>query len=236
MNKLWQTAPDNLAITTGELHLWRCNLDCHDFGCEPQQFLSTDEIVRSERLLNHSKQQQFITARSYLRFIIGKYLQLAPALVKFDYNQHGKPYLELQLNSTLHFNLSHSGSYAVIAITDGVEVGVDIEKIETELDYWQLANSYFSVAEKDQLSKIISARQRLGFYQLWTQKEALMKMTGSGFSGNDSGVIEVENKPNHYLENFLVTDGYTAAVAMPQIVSPYEPLVSCYDLYNVKPS
>ena len=46
----------------------------------------------------------------------------------FTYGEHGKPYL-----NGFCFNLSHSGTLAVLAVADG-EVGVDVEKIAAASD------------------------------------------------------------------------------------------------------
>ncbi len=44
---------------------------------------------------------------------------------QISFNRYGKPFL---LNSNIHFNLSHSGDYIVLAVDEN-EIGVDIEKI-----------------------------------------------------------------------------------------------------------
>src|SRR5215472_2261792 len=44
----------------------------------------------------------------------------------------------------IEFNLSHSGSRALLAFTRGREVGVDIEQIRNNLDFEALARRFFS--------------------------------------------------------------------------------------------
>ena len=48
-----------------------------------------------------------------------------PSDVELAAGPHGKPELP---GSALRFNLSHSGDRALIALADGVEVGVDVER------------------------------------------------------------------------------------------------------------
>ncbi len=82
----------------------------------------------------------------------------------------GKPYLP----GGAFFNLSHSGNYAVLAVSP-CEVGVDVEQVAP---YSQaVAEKCFTAPEREWLS-----RQSCGqaFFKLWTGKESVMKATGLG--------------------------------------------------------
>ena len=94
----------------------------------PTGVLSPAEITRAERLVQPKDRQRFITARTALRGILGSYLGLPPAAVSFRINAHGKPYLD-PASAMLQFNLSHSGDWALCAVTTAGEVGVDIERV-----------------------------------------------------------------------------------------------------------
>jgi 4'-phosphopantetheinyl transferase len=85
--------------------------------------------------------------------------------------KNGKPYLK---DSVLHFNLSHSGDYVVLATADR-EVGVDIEKVELYSE--AVANRCFTPAEREWMGGDADS-----FYRLWTAKESVMKASGLGFS------------------------------------------------------
>jgi len=202
----WQTAPDNLDIYPGELHLWRLNLANLNHEDEAQHLLSREEAARGQRLLDPLKKKQFIVVRLKLRQLLGKYLQLAPDSIHFNYNDYGKPCLEKQHNSILRFNLSHSGLWAVIALTVDDEVGVDIEEKDDALNYQQLADGFFNQFERGELSRFPDKRRRRGFYRLWTRKESILKMSGRGFSFPLEG--ESALTPTH----FYVASGYVATV------------------------
>lgn len=79
----------------------------------------------------------------------------------------------------LHFNLSHSGEYVVLA-TGEYPIGVDIEEIKT--DYLDIAERFFTSEEIQQIHACdsISEKEDL-FFRLWTMKESYMKVTGLGF-------------------------------------------------------
>jgi len=75
-----------------------------------------------------------------------------------------------------HFNLSHSGNLALIALAP-VPVGVDLER-DTPADAQALAQAWLTPAEQ--------ARLACGdddFLGLWTAREAVLKAMGTGLSG-----------------------------------------------------
>ena len=76
----------------------------------------------------------------------------------------------------LHFNLSHSGDLALIALAP-VPVGVDLER-DTPLDAQALAQAWFTPAEQGRL-----ACGDDDFLSLWTAREAVLKAMGTGLSG-----------------------------------------------------
>ncbi|MBU4439180.1 MAG: 4'-phosphopantetheinyl transferase superfamily protein [Firmicutes bacterium] len=90
--------------------------------------------------------------------------------------EHGKP--RIQGCPGIHFNLSHSGDYAVCAVSSH-PVGVDIQKMaEPNL---KLAKRFFATKESDWLFSLPADQQRQAFYDLWVIKESFMKYTGKGF-------------------------------------------------------
>lgn len=79
---------------------------------------------------------------------------------KIRYSATGKPFY---LDNPLYFNLSHSGKYAICAVSD-IDVGVDIEKNSADLKY---------VSKK--YPEISSVKD-------WTKKESCGKLTGKGLT------------------------------------------------------
>ncbi len=208
----WQPASDQLVISPGNLHVWRFNFsDCNQI--KQLSILSTDERVRAKRLLVPTKQQQFINTRMQLRLLLSRYLTIPPEQINFKYNNYGKPSLKQQHNQPITFNLSHSGSLGVIAIGYDCAVGIDIEEIDAKLNYLQLANRYFSEAEINQLQERTGSEQRDEFYRLWTQKEAIMKMVGTGFSNTKAKEIGDSPISNACTTNFTVAAKYKATAA-----------------------
>lgn len=82
------------------------------------------------------------------------------------------------------FNGSHSGDYAVCVFDDG-PVGIDLQQIDTTRDmahYMKIARRFFHPAETRRLEALPEPERRRAFFDLWSEKEAVMKFTGEGFA------------------------------------------------------
>lgn len=120
-------------------------------------------------------------ARGNLRRIIGSYLDLEPDQIRFSYNRFGKPFID-DRNVSIRFNVSHSRDIAMIAVTSGRDVGIDIEFIDNGLDILTTASGIFSTTELSILEKLPSHLRTPAFFRGWTRKEAYLKALGKGFS------------------------------------------------------
>ena len=175
----WRSFSETPPLRQSEVHLYRFRLDVTSLK---RDLLAADEITRAEKLIDPLKQNHFISARSQLRSILSAYLGIHPKELVFRYNDFGKPVLSESHHSKLCFNLSHSANHCVVAVTAGVDIGVDIEKVDNNLNFHALSEQFFSKDELSVLLRTPLARQRRAFYRLWTAKEARLKMVGTGFS------------------------------------------------------
>jgi 4'-phosphopantetheinyl transferase len=82
----------------------------------------------------------------------------------------------------VQFNLSHSGCWGVIALRVGAAVGIDVEQVDAPRNIPQLVDFAFTAEEKLQWQAFLPARQRRGFYRLWTAREARLKCAGVGLT------------------------------------------------------
>lgn len=86
----------------------------------------------------------------------------------------GRPFLDIGLD----FNISHSGSYVVCALTPEGRVGIDIEQIRP-ID----VTDFEAYMTRGQWEEMMAAENRLEtFFKLWTQKEAVAKADGRGIA------------------------------------------------------
>lgn len=98
--------------------------------------------------------------------------------MEYTENEHGKPFFANRPD--IKFNLSHSGGYAVCAVSD-TEIGIDAEKYGDAKDTLEIAKRYFTAGEYEYIKN--SADTKTTFFSLWTRKESLLKAIGTGLSG-----------------------------------------------------
>ncbi len=115
----------------------------------------------------------------------------------FETNQNGKPYILFGDKDTgtelLHFNLSHSGDYAMCIIGDS-PVGCDVERIR-KIDL-KLADRFFAPSEIEQIKCQPDYEAQVNtFFRLWTLKESYIKAVGQGLSmGLNSFAINLNSQ------------------------------------------
>lgn len=137
--------------------------------------LNPDEITRVNRFHQESDRLRFTHARGILRLLLSKHLNQRPETIVFVPGVNKKP--EVYNQTDLHFNVSHSGDWILLAIGQ-VAVGVDVEKVSSDMAYEDIVMHSFSQQEQQHVAW--SSDARFAFYHLWTRKEALVKATAKG--------------------------------------------------------
>jgi 4'-phosphopantetheinyl transferase len=171
-------------LGSNEVHVWHIDLeDKVEKLCRLDRLLAGDERERAERFHFQVDRQRFIVGRIALRTLLGRYLGQEPESVRLCYNSWGKPGLvQTQSNIDLRFNVAHSGGIALVALTLGRALGVDIEWTRPEVECLELARHYFSPLEVAALESAPAADRLRAFYKVWTRKEAYVKAHGVGLS------------------------------------------------------
>lgn len=138
--------------------------------------LDAAERTRAADIAASAERARFIKARAFIRAVLSQELGVAPTSLAFERGPHGKPYLP---GSPVRFSLSHTRTVALLAVTRGEEVGVDIEGLPGT-GYERVSARFFTEAEARRVSQCrLALRPRL-FATLWSAKEAYLKMTGEG--------------------------------------------------------
>lgn len=121
--------------------------------------------------------------RAPLMHVLAAYLNVPMESVTLRAGAHGRPELAGRFAGRLHFNWSHSGERAVLAVARKLpRLGVDIEYLSQRHSYMRLAQHYFGADEYASLTAMPSAERAAGFVRLWTAKEAILKADGRGLA------------------------------------------------------
>ncbi len=179
---LWSTAPTELTLSQNEIAIWRAWLNCDPaFVRELKATLSHDEQSRESRFHFSRDRDRFIVARGILRELLGGYLNVPPGELRLRYGPQGKPALESGNSyAPISFNMSHTHDLAVFAFTSRRQIGVDVERFRTDSDIEEIADRYFSEAERRQLSALPANLKAEAFFLCWTCKEAYIKAREGG--------------------------------------------------------
>jgi 4'-phosphopantetheinyl transferase len=162
-----------------ELHVWQVDLGAGHEGAF-DTVLSPAERHRARQFRFEDDRRRYTAAHVALRRILADYLGATPASIHFSTTNYGKP--ELVNGSGLRFNLSHSGDWAVVAVTWRQQVGVDMEQHRDDLECMELARRFFSKQEIYELEHVCDSERARAFFDCWTRKEAYVKAIGHGLS------------------------------------------------------
>jgi 4'-phosphopantetheinyl transferase len=224
-------------LAAGEVHVWSLPLDISQSAlASVTELLSPEERKRADRFRFEVQRNRFVVGRGLLRVILGRYCDIPPERLRFNYGPKGKPELTpgegaRPTGGALHFNLAHSEGLGVLAVTQTGPVGVDVEQVRRLLEFRELVGQFFSVREAAEFSRLEREQQPAAFFNLWTRKEALLKATGEGI-GHSLNRVEVSFLPGEparvlslpaepwaggkwSLVDLAISPSYAAALALP---------------------
>ncbi len=159
-----------------------------------------------ERLRLPADRARFVTAWTLARHVLSRTVGRAPVDLVFTrecvlcgHPSHGKPRL---LDSTVDFSLSHAGDRVLLAVSETLLVGVDIE--ERARPIGDLAGQILHPDESGSTEDLL---------RVWVRKEALLKASGHGLV-KPMTQLSLANPPVGSSTNDLPVGGrYLAAVA-----------------------
>jgi 4'-phosphopantetheinyl transferase len=155
--------------------------------------LSAEERYRAVHLRTAEARRAFVAARGRLRQLLGLLVNCAPHRVSIGVNARGKPRLCDDANPRLRFSVAHSADLLLCAVTLDDEIGVDVERVDSDLDWERIARRFLAAEEATALRLLPPDAQRSAFFGCWTRKEAVVKATGEGLArALDSFVVSVD--------------------------------------------
>ena len=165
------------------VHLWGIELDGSPRCLERcAQWLDKEEQHRAARLVREEDRQRYVLAHGGLRAVLSRYLGIGPDVVEMYRSEAGKPSLTRELGGqpTITFNMSHAHGRALIAVSKGQEVGVDLERIRSDVEVAKLSERYFAPSEHATIMQSTQEQRAARFFRYWVAKEAVLKAQGIG--------------------------------------------------------
>lgn len=202
--------------------LWLARLLAADLQREDR--LRCDESARAARFLFETDRRRYRAAHVALSAVLED-SNAEAARRPFETGDQGKPVLAG--GEMPHFNLSHSGDWALIGTSAQQAIGVDIEAARELNDMLDLAQRLFTPAERVELERLQGLARQRGFFHAWTRKEACVKAAGTGLSTDvsrlDTGLspgpctLDLEHEGRIYriqVDSFDVAPRLVVAVAL----------------------
>ncbi len=176
---------------------------------EVQRMLPLVSAQRREQALkNKHTFGQFCCLKSWLMLYDLLDERMKGLMDEWIYNEHGKPSFTPSLihSFTPYFSISHCKEGIAVAIDDQ-PIGIDIEAIRhadedlivrtmNEVEQSQITKNEVNraLAAENHQSPIESAR---AFTRLWTRKEAVLKLNGTGIEGFEQLQSILDNRTSN---------------------------------------
>ena len=155
--------------------------------------------AKADRLRKRPAKRLSIAAGELMRNAIANEFNIDAKELRFRTGKSGKPYVE---NVRVEFSISHSGNIAVCALSDK-PVGIDVEHLRDV--NMNVAKRLFTPDEQNYVfEKWALAKQR--FLEIWTRKEAYVKMLGKGITYfPEFSTMGNQNIETHIREKYIVS-------------------------------
>ncbi len=201
--------------------------------------LCTDEAVREMLpLVSEQRRQQalryshtfgrFCCLKSYLmllELLSAVYPELDTSKPEFGYTAQGKPFLLARPD--IHFSISHTKNAILVAISDA-PIGVDVEAFRSPsaaliartmnaTEQAAIATAAASAATPSGLLESPGTPEAL-FSAIWTRKEAVLKLRGTGIEGDLKHVLSGSEA---IFTRIFPRKSYAFSIAQ-QTISPFE--------------
>ncbi len=196
-------------------------IDIDQYWSNALSLLSVTEIETANRFYRDINRRDYVFAHAILRLLLSMQCGVDSKEIRFATGKYGKPVLAFPANGVC-FNLSYGDGLLVIALSESA-VGLDIEKLRSDIDIIAISRRYFAAEEQSFMDAATIEEKRERFFWLWSRKEALIKAAGTGldtlasFSTMGSFVIvhnEFGQVRNFFLYSFSPLREHSFAIAI----------------------
>lgn len=174
--------------------------------------MSPERREKCLRLRSADDRRRCIAADMLARELVCAETGISRQEVRFTTGLNGKPFVE---NTDVFFSVAHSGRYAVAAVSDSGEVGIDVEVIKpvspSVMRFFCSEGDIRFITDGEDiaaLTKITDRAMLFRFFRVWCFKEAFFKKTGEGIGRHAAAISYSE----HGKKEIILPDGIICAV------------------------
>lgn len=203
-------------LAPGTVHVWR-------FACQQEigqqaRVLSAADRTAAARFVQAVHRSAYEVQHAMVRLLLARYTGIAAADLVFARGPRGKP--ALVGAGDLELNLSHAHDVALLAVARGNAVGVDIERLDANIEERELGRIVLAPDE--------NAPSRAAFMRIWCRKEASLKATGVGLVDDLTSVSVARDRAEVggttvFVGDLQVGPEHAAALATTLPVAPVGP-------------
>ena len=179
--------------------------------------LLQEELDKKTKFKKRSDHDRYLATRYALRKILSDFVSIPPSELRFYVTENNKPRTE-----GIHFNVSHSGDYILIAIA-AFPIGIDIEELNRDFETDFVVAECFS--REEQAFFLEGGNNQIDFYTVWTRKEAILKATGEGLTDElsklNSLADQIKRDDGLYIaEHRILDQKYVWSICIPYHPAP----------------
>jgi 4'-phosphopantetheinyl transferase len=138
--------------------------------------LDPGEAARAARFASPDLRHRFVVSHGVLRLLLSTFTGRDPRAIRFDAGARGKPFVA----GGPYFSLSHGDAIALVAVTTGGPVGVDVERIRPDVKLDAVARTLLTAPDAARIDALPPERRERAWFQAWTRLEAVAKASGEG--------------------------------------------------------
>lgn len=147
-----------------------------DFARIDDLYQNNDALERKVQILMRKK-----AIHDYRHRLLQSIFNIRLDSSDFAQTEHGKPYLNIEIHSDLHFafNHSHSQNFYALATSHNLnDIGIDMEELSRKVRFDALAKHAFHPSEYETWQALEC--DPVYWFKVWTTKEAVLKASGLG--------------------------------------------------------
>jgi 4'-phosphopantetheinyl transferase len=180
-----------------------------------RSLVTSPELVRSLRFARSADAQLFLLRRALVRLAAARALRTLPWEVTIRRRcpfcageDHGPSTALSPMGEGVAVSSTSSGGRAVVAVSQGRAVGIDIEVLRSPFPLSPDDTQLFSRLERKTMTAVSPAQADKRRYEIWVRKEAVTKCLGTGLT---AALAEIECSKNG--------DTWVTASATPEVIA-----------------